>query len=119
MARFRLSDPAKADLTAILETSEARWGIAARRRYRALLAAAMRRVAAEPAGPTTLGRDELAPGLRSFHLRHAGAADPGGRVTNPVHVLYYRAAAPGLVEIVRVLHERSDPVRHLDADEEW
>ncbi|MGH6663141.1 MAG: type II toxin-antitoxin system RelE/ParE family toxin, partial [Rhodospirillales bacterium] len=86
--------------------------------YRALLAAAMRRVAAEPAGASTLCRDELAPGLRSFHLRHSRDAGPGDRVANPVYIIYYRAAAPGLVEIVRVLHERSDPVRHLDAGKE-
>lgn len=121
MARFRLAEPAQADLKAILETSEARWGPAARLRYRALLGAAMRRVAAEPAGRSTLARDDLAPGLRSFHLRHARAAGPegpGGQVANPVHVLYYRVPQPGLVEIVRVLHERADPVRHLDAGEE-
>ena len=124
MARFRLADPATADLKAILETSEARWGPAARLRYQALLGAAMRRVAAEPAGPTTLARDDLALGLRSFHLRHAreaiagGPGGPGGQVANPVHVLYYRVPRPGLVEIVRVLHERADPVRHLEAGEE-
>jgi plasmid stabilization system protein ParE len=30
-----------------------------------------------------------------------------------VHVLYYRAVAPGLIEIVRVLHERMEPRWHL------
>jgi len=30
-----------------------------------------------------------------------------------VHVLYYRTAAPGLIEIVRVLHERMEPSRHI------
>jgi toxin ParE1/3/4 len=30
-----------------------------------------------------------------------------------VHVLYYRVLAPGLIEIVRVLHERMEPSRHL------
>ena len=33
----------------------------------------------------------------------------------PVHVLYCRAVAPGLVEIVRVLHERMEPGRHVGA----
>ena len=111
MARLRIAEPAKADLKAILETSEARWGIAARRRYRALLAA-------EPVGPLSRRRDELAPGLYSFHVRHARDGSAGDRVANPVHILYYRAAAPGLVEIVRVLHERADPVRHVGAEGE-
>jgi toxin ParE1/3/4 len=31
-----------------------------------------------------------------------------------VHVLYYRVADDGVIEIVRVLHDRMDPRRHLD-----
>jgi hypothetical protein len=33
-------------------------------------------------------------------------------VRRPVHVLFYRVVRPGLVEIVRVLHERMEPSRH-------
>jgi len=35
-------------------------------------------------------------------------------VRRPVHVLYYRIAQKGVIEIVRVLHERMEPSRHLD-----
>jgi toxin ParE1/3/4 len=35
------------------------------------------------------------------------------KVAHPVHVLYYRMLASDLIEIVRVLHERMDPNRHL------
>jgi toxin ParE1/3/4 len=48
MARFRLSRLAEADLAYILATSEERWGTEARRRYAALLAAAMRKAAGDP-----------------------------------------------------------------------
>jgi plasmid stabilization system protein ParE len=30
-------------------------------------------------------------------------------------VLYYRVLVPGLIEIVRVLHERMEPSRHVRA----
>jgi plasmid stabilization system protein ParE len=30
-----------------------------------------------------------------------------------VHIVFYRAAEPGIIEIVRVLHERMDPWRHF------
>jgi len=50
MARFRLSRPAQADLAGILATSAERWGLEGRRRYAAILAAAMRKVAADPEG---------------------------------------------------------------------
>lgn len=114
MARFRLSGPAQADLANILWTSAQRWGKDAERRYAALLAAAIRKAASDTEGLLTRDRSELAPGVRSLHIRLAGAGAPGTKVRKPVHILYYRIAAPGMIEIVRVLHERSDPGRHLD-----
>ena len=113
MARYRLSPLAEADLAHILATSRRNWGVAGRRRYLAILAAAIRTVAAEPEGPATREREELRSGIRSFHLRYARAEDSEVKVSRPVHVLYYRVATPGLIEIVRVLHERMEPSRHL------
>jgi len=115
MARFRISRPAEADIANILAASAQHWGIAGRRRYAAVLAAAMRSVAAVPEGPLTRDRTELLSGLRSFHLRHAHSNEPGAKVRSPVHLLYYRVAGPDLIEIVRVLHERMEPSLHLGA----
>jgi len=109
MVGFRLSPLAEADLTRILAISEDRWGPEGRRRYAALLAAALRCVAKAPARPATRDRAELSPGIRSFHIGHV----PGSTIKNPVHVLYYRAIATDRIEIVRVLHERMEPSRHL------
>lgn len=113
MARFRLAHPARADLVNILTVSAERWGREGRRRYARLLLAAMRQIAAEPQGPLSRKRSEVAAGLRSFHVRHAHHRDVP-KVRQPVHILYYRIAKPGVVEIVRVLHERMDPSRHVD-----
>jgi toxin ParE1/3/4 len=113
MGRFRLSRLAEADVAGILAASRRQWGSAGERRYAALIAAAFRKVAAEPAGPATRHRGEVRPGIRSFHLRQARSADPEGRVRRPVHVLYYRQISPDVIEIVRVLHERMEPRRHL------
>lgn len=110
MARFRLSAPAQADLGNILATSLDRWGVDGRSRYASLLAAAFRTIADQPTAPTTRARDELFPGLRSFHVRHS-RGDHGVRV--PVHVVFYRTVGAEVIEIVRVLHERMDPVRHI------
>jgi toxin ParE1/3/4 len=119
MNRYRLSPLAEADLARILATSRREWGTSGRRRYAAVLAAAMRQVAADPEGPLTRDRTELRPGIRSFHLRHARGADREERARYPVHVLYYRVVAAGLVEIVRVLHERMEASRHIgEATEE-
>ena len=112
-ARFRLAAPAQADLEYILATSAERWGIEGRRRYSAVLSAAIRKVAADPAGRFTRDRPELFPGVRSFHIRYARSEAPESKVKNPVHVLYYRVVRPRLIEIVGVLHERMEPSRHL------
>jgi toxin ParE1/3/4 len=113
MARFRLSHPAQVDVTSIFATSDGRWGAEAQRRYLVTLATAMRQVAADPQGRATRSRSELLPDIRSFHLRYARVDDPGSRVRRPVHVLYYRIIEPEVIEIVRILHERMEPIRQI------
>jgi toxin ParE1/3/4 len=114
MARFRLARPAQIDLARILATSAERWGTDGRQRYATVLADAMRQVADEPQGPLTKKRTELRSGIRSFHIRYARRSADAAKVRRPVHVLYYRVAQEGVIEIVRVLHEKMDPSRHLD-----
>ena len=114
MARFRLARPAQLDLGSILAASAERWGTDGQQRYAAVLADAMRQVADEPQGPLTKTRTELRSGVRSFHVRHARRSADSAKVRRPVHVLYDRVAQHGVIEIVRVLHERMDPSRHLD-----
>lgn len=114
MARFRLARPAETDLINILATSAERWGTEGRQRYAAVLGAAMRQVAAEPDGPLTRKRPDLRSGIRSFHVRHAHRSASTATVRRPVHVLCYRVAEEGVLEIIRVLHERMDPSRHIN-----
>jgi toxin ParE1/3/4 len=114
MARFRLARAAQIDLANILATSARAWGTDGRQRYAAILADAMRHVADEPEGPLTKKRTELRSGLRSFHVRYARRSAGTAKIRRPVHVLYYRVAEEGVIEIVRVLHEKMDPSRHLD-----
>ena len=77
------------------------------------LATAMRAVAADPEGRMTRSRNDLTPGIRSFHLRHLRTRTREAKVGSPVHLIYYRVVRSDLIEIVRVLHERMDPIRHL------
>jgi toxin ParE1/3/4 len=115
MARFRLSRPAQTDLARILATSRERWGSAGQQRYATTFATALRALANEPQGLVTRDRTDLRLGLRSFHLRHARSNAPRAAVRRPVHVIYYREIESGLVEIVRILHERMEPARWLTA----
>ncbi|MSP67975.1 MAG: type II toxin-antitoxin system RelE/ParE family toxin [Alphaproteobacteria bacterium] len=116
MACLRLSSPARADIASILRTSGSQHGTAARIRYRGLLTAALRRIADDPQGLSAVDRSELFPGLRSLHVRHSRSQSREAPVAEPVHVIFYRAIEPGLIEIVRVLHERMEPSRHVGSE---
>jgi len=90
MSRYRLFGPARADIAAILRRSDERHGREARVRYRGCLAAAMRRVAADPVGGATVDRAELVPGIRIFHLRYSRDESREAPLANPVHVIFCR-----------------------------
>ena len=113
MPRHRLSESAEGDIAAILRRSEEPHGKEARIRYRACLTAAMRRVETLPEERSTVDRAEGVPGVRSFHIRHSRHESREAPVANPAHVIYYRAKQQGVVEIIRVLHDRMEPREHL------
>ena len=111
MSRVRLSRPATDDLRAALAVSRELVGLEGEQRYAATLAAALDMIAADPSGPNTRGRPDVGPGVRSLHARRARKA---GGVRSPVHVIYFRVAPSGIVEIIGILHARMDPMRHLE-----
>ncbi|MBA3821038.1 MAG: type II toxin-antitoxin system RelE/ParE family toxin [Deltaproteobacteria bacterium] len=117
MATFRLSALARADVSAIATTSGERWGAEASRRYLRLIAEALWRIADDPHGLGTRDRADVLAGIRSLALRQLREVAGRLKVKRPVHVLYYRVARDAVVEVVRVMHERMDPGRHLDVDD--
>ncbi|MCM0020657.1 MAG: type II toxin-antitoxin system RelE/ParE family toxin [Tagaea sp.] len=117
-AGLRISRAARADIVAILTESARRHGTDAQDRYRALIAATLARIARDPSGPSSVARDMTMAGARSLHLRHARRESRIVPVATPVHEIYYRPDPPGRIEILRVLHERMDPGRHLGGDED-
>ena len=58
--------------------------------------------------PDSAPRDEIHPGLRSLHVARQGRR---GR-----HFVLYRGNEVGSVDIVRILHDTMDLVRHLPSD---
>jgi toxin ParE1/3/4 len=113
--RLRTSASADADLVRILEWSELRFGVAGRRRYRALLMQALDDLRANPMRLGSRAHEELGQGVRLYPVRlsRRRARKSVGAVRQPRHVLVYRVVAPDLVQVGRVLHDAMDPGRHV------
>lgn len=113
MRNVRLSQLALSDIAAILKASEDRHGVAAQQRYQSLIALAVDRIADTARLQSAVERPELAVGVRCLHLRHVRTRDKDARVEAPVHSIYFQYVGADDVEILRVLHERMDPVLHI------
>lgn len=96
MNRFRLTPAAQRDLSSIWDFTQDRWGPRQAESYTRELRAAVERVAEDP----RRGRpcDEIREGYRRFGIGS--------------HVLFYVESTAG-VDIIRILHQRMDPTRHL------
>jgi toxin ParE1/3/4 len=96
MAAFKLSKAAVNDLLAIGRYTLERWGEPQAVRYLSQLDACFHRIAKNP--ESGLPCDDLRPGYR--------------RVLEGRHLLFYRVVRKR-VQVIRILHERMLPLRHL------
>lgn len=112
LQRYKYTRTADRDLESILQYTTQRFGQSQRQLYAELIDRAAALVAADPLHRGSRPREELAPGLRSFHIERAAR-----RRGAAAHVLYYvqgtlNGGRDGVI-ILRVLHERMDPARHF------
>jgi len=103
---FRLVGHAAARIDTVLLESALSWGPDAADRYARLIIRAMTLIGDTPGLP---GARDIrgVKGVRALHLRHvrrlSTAAD---RVGDPRHVILYRVAPDGMVEILGLAHDR-------------
>jgi toxin ParE1/3/4 len=118
MWRLRLSALAEQDIEEIPAHSEANFGEKARLRYEALLECALDEIATDPERPSVRHRDELGPGVRTYHLFHARnrARTNHGVVKHPRHLPIFQISIPNILDIGRVLHDAMDLADHLPAE---
>jgi toxin ParE1/3/4 len=97
VSRYLLSPAAQADLEQIWDYTNLHWDADQADEYLRELQRAIELVAVNP----QIGRvcDEIRPGYRKLTARS--------------HTLYYRITSDGVVDVVRVLHQRMDIDRHL------
>lgn len=108
----RLTEAAAADVADILRQTTRRFGRLQRSAYARLIDRAIEMIADNPERPGSRQRDELGPGVRSFHVELAAR-----RLGAAAHLLYYHLAlldhGHEAVMVLRVLHEGMDPARHI------
>jgi toxin ParE1/3/4 len=103
---YRLLEGAEDDIDRILLRSAAEWGIPAAGRYHQLMLAVFAWVGMEPDSLASRPVARVA-GFRVLPLRIGRRlVDPAFRVANPRHIVVYRVAGDGMVEIVGLVHDK-------------
>ena len=103
---WRYAGSAEDQVDKILLDSADLWGVEAAARYHRLILAALSAVGELPDFPGSNSVPRV-PGLRSLHLRivrHLVGAEH--RVKEPRHLVVYRVAPDGVVEILGLVHDR-------------
>jgi toxin ParE1/3/4 len=102
--RIRLGGDAERDFVGIISWTAERFGRHQAEVYRDTLTAALRALGAGPDVSGSRARDELGVGVRSLHVARAGRRGS--------HLLLYRVAGSGQIDVLRILHETMDLIRH-------
>lgn len=96
MKTLRLTPAAQRDLSSIWDYTQQRWGAGQAETYVAEIHAAMQRAVGDP----ERGRrcDDIRRGYRRYGIGS--------------HVIFY-IDRPRRVDVIRILHQRMDPTRHM------
>ncbi|GAB10570.1 hypothetical protein GOARA_061_00090 [Gordonia araii NBRC 100433] len=96
MSHYRLTPAAQTDLSSIWDFTQERWGVRQAETYVNEIRAAIERVADNPERGRACG--EIREGYRRYGIGS--------------HLLFYVESSGG-VDVIRILHQRMDPTRHL------
>lgn len=96
MRGYRLTAAARRDLSHIWDYTEEHWGIAQAEKYLTEIRGAIERIAEDP------DRGRACDQIRSGYWRYSIGS----------HLIFYTVGAVS-VNVIRVLHGRMDPTRHL------
>jgi toxin ParE1/3/4 len=94
---YRLTPAAQRDLSSIWDYTAERWNLAQAETYANEIRAALERIADDPR------RGRPCDEIRESYLRYGIGS----------HLLFYRENVDGGVDVIRILHQRMDPTRHL------
>jgi toxin ParE1/3/4 len=115
MRTLRFANKATFDIQSILDWTEEQFGPQARARYAALMFQAAKDVAANANRIGVQRRKDLPSGILIYPIALSRKKIPSrlARVKRPRHLLAFRVVSPQIIEVIRILHDSSDLVRHL------
>lgn len=118
MSQYTISTPARSDILTALTQCQTQSGTTCRQRYQHLIFTALEDITVAPFRIGSSFRDEISPGVRSFHLAYSlSRADaPEGTVQAPQHVIFYRATDDQVIDVIRLVHESMESRLHLPKD---
>lgn len=96
MSRYRLTPAAQRDLSSIWDFTQGRWDVRQAETYVTEIRATLERIADNPGRGHTC--DEIRVGYRRYSIGS--------------HLIFY-VKRPDGVDVIRILHQRMDPTRHL------
>ena len=96
MTSYRFTPAARRDLSSIWDFTAETWDLQQAESYVTEIRAAIERVATSP------GRGRACDDIRQGYRRYAIGS----------HLVFYRESGDG-VDVIRILHQRMDPTRHL------
>lgn len=109
--RLRLTRQAGNDVEAVLEQTLLEFGPRQVERYAGTISKALEMIAERPDRPSARFRPEIGPNVQAFHL--ALAAGRQSAASHLVYCMKRRSGQEDEVVVLRLLHERMEPLRHL------
>ena len=111
--KISIADAARTDLDDILDWTTRAFAAAGRKRYEALIQTALTDLLSNPGRIGVRQRDDIGEGIRTYHLSTSRKRTKTAlQVGNPRHLVFFRVKG-NVVQILRLLHDSMDFVRHV------
>ena len=111
--KISIADAAQADLDDILEWTTRAFAVTGRKRYEVLVQTALTDLLLNPGRTGVRQRNDIGEGVCTFHLSTSRKrTKTAAQVGKPRHLVFFRVRG-NVVQILRLLHDSMDFVRHV------
>ena len=111
--KISIADAAQADLDDILEWTTRAFAVTGRKRYEVLVQTALTDLLLNPGRTGVRQRNDIGYGVCTYHLSTSRKrTKTAAQVGKPRHLVFFRVRG-NVVQILRLLHDSMDFVRHV------